>query len=385
MIRDAFFQTGGNVPVVSLAIRPPVVAGCNRQIRNGRHGGPRPKAPADLQSDRTAPSTAYRQYRAHHCAVAGRLGAHRHFGHGIWRTTHRAGTHGSMVAVPHAGGRHPNLRGETATATYLFGGQEFRFQITIRLDQEPAEFGALCENSAVPAGFDLSCAADCSESCLPNATSLRCMRRDRCSTYGSRGCRAACRPAGIVSTTHWQQAFLTAPIWRFWLGADICGTTVTGALMSSLDGVGRYYPLTVFAIADPTAPIPPPDIDAQDAWFTDAEQFLLSTLDRDISYETTTAALDSLAQPACQAAPPLADGMELVKDGIVAAPAGERSFLDLCGSLRAANHGSVYAAASFWWTLGGGDYQPIGLCCRRMPDPFLFTSMLTGQFKSAAA
>ena len=48
----------------------------------------------------------------------------------------------------------------------------------------------------------------------------------------------------------WQQAYLTAPIWRFWLGADICGVTVVGALMSSLDGIGRYYPLTVFAVAD---------------------------------------------------------------------------------------------------------------------------------------
>ena len=218
-------------------------------------------------------------------------------------------------------------------------------------------------------------------------------KRDFIALYAPRPLLAVWEPwmQGSLSASRdslddaWQQAFLTAPIWRFWLGAEICGTTVTGALMSSLDGVGRYYPLTVFAIADPAAPIPPPDIDAQDAWFTDAEQFLLSTLDRDISYETTTAALDSLAQPACQAAPPLADGMELVKDGIVAAPAGERSFLDLCGSLRAANHSSVYAAASFWWTLGGGDYQPIGLCCRRMPDPFLFTSMLTGQFKSAAA
>jgi len=46
----------------------------------------------------------------------------------------------------------------------------------------------------------------------------------------------------------WQQAFLTAPVWRFWLGAAICGTTVAGAIMPSLDGVGRYYPLTLHAV-----------------------------------------------------------------------------------------------------------------------------------------
>jgi type VI secretion system protein ImpM len=45
----------------------------------------------------------------------------------------------------------------------------------------------------------------------------------------------------------WQEAFLTAPIWRFWLGADICGNSVIGAFISSLDGVGRYFPLTLNA------------------------------------------------------------------------------------------------------------------------------------------
>src|SRR5262245_58691620 len=58
----------------------------------------------------------------------------------------------------------------------------------------------------------------------------------------------------------WQDAFLTAPIWRFWLGSDICGSTVIGAIMPSLDGVGRYYPLTLFAVADAGAPIVPPDL-----------------------------------------------------------------------------------------------------------------------------
>ena len=33
---------------------------------------------------------------------------------------------------------------------------------------------------------------------------------------------------GISASRHelgddWQQAFLTAPIWRFWLGAELCG------------------------------------------------------------------------------------------------------------------------------------------------------------------
>jgi type VI secretion system protein ImpM len=183
---------------------------------------------------------------------------------------------------------------------------------------------------------------------------------------------------------NWQQAYLTAPIWRFWLGSDICGATVLGALMSSLDGVGRYYPLTMFAVADEDAPIPPPDIDAQDGWFAETEAFLLSTLDRNLSYDATMAALDRFAPPASQSIHSTADMLPFIKAGTVAAPAGDLSFSALCSLFRTVNHGSVYAAASFWWTLGGGDYKPTGLSCRGMPDPFLYTDMLTGRFKTAS-
>jgi type VI secretion system protein ImpM len=178
----------------------------------------------------------------------------------------------------------------------------------------------------------------------------------------------------------WQQAFLTAPIWRFWLGADICETTVAGAFMSSLDGVGRYYPLTIFACGESGAAIPPPDLEAQDEWYEAAENFLLSTLEKGIVYKTITGSLDQLAPPASGGSEGLPQGMMQLKDGVVVAPAAGHSFLDVCGSLRAANHAGAYAAASFWWTAGGGDYPPLALSCRGMADPLLFAKMLTGRF-----
>jgi type VI secretion system protein ImpM len=181
----------------------------------------------------------------------------------------------------------------------------------------------------------------------------------------------------------WQEAFLTAPIWRFWLGADLCRTPVAGALMSSMDGVGRYHPLTIFAVADPGAPVPPPDIDAQDGWFNTAEEFLLATLDKDRPYDTITAALDQLAPPANQASQAPADGLLQVRAGTWGSATAGREFVDVFGDLRVANHGNTYAAASFWWTLGGGEYAPYALCCHGLPDPFLFSTMLTGRFNPA--
>ena len=68
--------------------------------------------------------------------------------------------------------------------------------------------------------------------------------------------------------------------------------------MSSLDGIGRYYPLTLFACATPGNAIAPPDIDAHDQWFTAVEDFLLSTLDNKVAFERITDALEQLAAPA---------------------------------------------------------------------------------------
>jgi type VI secretion system protein ImpM len=178
----------------------------------------------------------------------------------------------------------------------------------------------------------------------------------------------------------WQQAFLAAPIWRFWLGAEICGATVLGAFMSSLDGMGRYYPLTLFAYAEPGVAIPPPDIEAQDGWFAAAEDFLLSTLDKDVAYEAIAGALDRLSAPDHSTIDAAPTGMSAIATGAVAAPLGEGSFSQLFASLRAANHASAYAAASFWWTMGGDGFEPLGFCCRRMPDPSLQAGMLTGHF-----
>lgn len=48
----------------------------------------------------------------------------------------------------------------------------------------------------------------------------------------------------------WRDAFLSAPIWRFWLGAQVAPSTTAGALMPSVDGVGRYFPLSVIAASD---------------------------------------------------------------------------------------------------------------------------------------
>jgi type VI secretion system protein ImpM len=195
--------------------------------------------------------------------------------------------------------------------------------------------------------------------------------------------------AGLSASRHqlgpgWQQAFLTAPVWRFWLGAAICGTTVTGAIMPSLDGVGRYYPLTLHAATGEGVALPPPNIDSQDEWFRQAETFLLSTLDRAATFEQISDALDRLAVPRLQET--VADGPPITLLG--AAAMGKPSTVDaFAGSFAAlcVANPQVYAAASFWWTAGGEGFPPMTLCCRGLPDPFHYSMLLTGDLGLAAS
>jgi type VI secretion system protein ImpM len=63
----------------------------------------------------------------------------------------------------------------------------------------------------------------------------------------------------------------------------------------------------------------------------------------------------------------------------------ERRFTDVFASLRHADYDNVYAGTTFWWTDGGEDFKPMALSVKRMPDPFLFAGMLTGQLATVAA
>jgi len=182
----------------------------------------------------------------------------------------------------------------------------------------------------------------------------------------------------------WQQVFLTTPVWRFWLGAAICGSTVAGAIMPSLDGVGRYYPLTLHAVGDTGAPIVPPDIDAQDEWFNVGENFLLSTLDRDTAFEDISSALDRLPVPRIQVRDEHEKSIIPLGEGMVGMISAADGFSASLSSLRAASP-EVYAAASFWWTSGGGDFPPLVLSCRGLPDPYRYSTLLSGNLAEIAA
>lgn len=178
----------------------------------------------------------------------------------------------------------------------------------------------------------------------------------------------------------WQEAFLNAPIWRFWLGSAFCGHTVAGAFMPSVDGVGRYFPLTVFAIAGPGAAIPPPELDPQEAWFARLEDFLLQALEAEASFETVSQRLAGLPVPNdALLAPPPAEMVRL-SDGTIITALDSSGFPERLAALRVEDHARAYGHAACFWTVGGANFEPLALVGQALPDPYLFSGLLTGRF-----
>ena len=182
----------------------------------------------------------------------------------------------------------------------------------------------------------------------------------------------------------WQNAFLTSPIWRFWLGADLCGMPVAGAFMPSMDGVGRYSPLAFLALAEAGDYLPPPEVNACDDWFGGIEDYLLSTLDPAQSFEQTTEALNSFAPPSIALPSPPPQILSLPDRGCLLARGGD-GFGDLFKLTRSADPMKASAGMTYWWTSGGEGFPATTLASLRMPDPYVFASMLTGKFDALIA
>ena len=88
-------------------------------------------------------------------------------------------------------------QGDWIVASFIVGGRELQYQFgggSVRIRSRCRR----CGSFAARAESETACAAACSESCRPSATSSPSGRRASFSTSGSRGCRAASRRAGTA-------------------------------------------------------------------------------------------------------------------------------------------------------------------------------------------
>ena len=173
----------------------------------------------------------------------------------------------------------------------------------------------------------------------------------------------------------WQDIFLGMPIWRFWCGAEAYGAPVTGALMPSVDGIGRYFPLTLCASPADGMHLLPPPLPALDGWMDDAEHFLLHMLDDQPSGEPASL-LEHMKSP------PMTDRlMRPAQQGQVLSWTEESG--QLAGAfqtLKIMNDDMLHSCRSYWWTNGGAAHKARLVVMRGRADSHFLTAMMTGSF-----
>jgi len=183
----------------------------------------------------------------------------------------------------------------------------------------------------------------------------------------------------VALGAQWQDIFLRAPIWRFWLGTEICGRPVMGSFMPSVDGVGRFFPLTAFACGEAGGAFPAPQDDPQTEWFAEVEAMLLDTLDEDAVYDRILEILGNLPAPASPPAAVAATVRDFFSATLATADTAD-SLGAAFASLLAERERRQQAAACFFWTIGGEGFPPAALLSTGLPDPNILTTFLSGQF-----
>jgi len=95
----------------------------------------------------------------------------------------------------------------------------------------------------------------------------------------------------------WEEAYMTMPVWRFRLtpeGADgSLKDAVAGALMPSVDRVGRAFPLTLVAGFAPNKG----EAEAEVGWYDKAENLLRGMLSEEADFGAFQQAVDRLEDP----------------------------------------------------------------------------------------
>lgn len=188
----------------------------------------------------------------------------------------------------------------------------------------------------------------------------------------------------------WLDLYLTAPMWRFFAHRGVLGDQpVAGVVFPSVDRVGRYFPLTVFATL-PADAVGLVVADQCASWFERVEDLVLAQLEdesRDVEeFEESLAAtgaklvagLGDVARSPWSTGFPDASGEGLT---CLHVPLGDRldvgpaalAWLDqmLVGST---------GAPVYWWSSGSTAVRPCWLVTRGLPEPGAFGSMLTGDW-----
>ena len=171
--------------------------------------------------------------------------------------------------------------------------------------------------------------------------------------------------------------YLVMPTWRFWIGSACCGHAALGALVPSVDGIGRHFPLAILAVAPEGRRFEHPLIDPAHPVFEAIEARLLTALGAETGAPFDAAAIAAgLEPPQLQ---PIATGTG--GPGDVVEPSDEVGSTALDAFLQGAcreDHRRLAAGMSYFWTAGHGGQRPALFARSGLPAPADFTAMVRG-------
>ena len=176
----------------------------------------------------------------------------------------------------------------------------------------------------------------------------------------------------------WRECYCTSPIWRFALGAGLCGPVpYAGILMPSVDRVGRYYPLVIAVPLGAAQSLFGLPVTAG-AWFQRAEQLALAGLDLDRldvdDFSRKVAALSAPPVPTATAGAaadnswyyPLPDPLDF---GSIAPALADELLRRL------------FPQISLWWTEGSERIARCLLICDGLPPVSGFVALMAGEWR----
>ena len=181
---------------------------------------------------------------------------------------------------------------------------------------------------------------------------------------------------------HWLQYFLNCPIWHFVLSANVVGTSPwCGAMMPSVDAVGRYYPITI-ACRLPLTTNPLSLASCAQVWFQKVEHHLLQLLDDDFSD------LSHWDQQLITELNPIPNASKQFQPQHTAF--GEAWQLGLCEGLNAALWPEVLDALllqrlgnySLWWAQATESNNANVLFAHALPSPTQFCGLIHGDWQA---
>ncbi len=183
----------------------------------------------------------------------------------------------------------------------------------------------------------------------------------------------------------WLDLYLTSPIWRFALMPGICGGSIwAGILMSSVDKVGRYFPLTIAVRLDPHPEATAAVFSAHD-WYASLERLSLAMLNIDASLEDLERSLSENPFPSSQANLSNSDAQELAtwwQTGSATPKTLQLPMLNSLTDLLDAMGRDLLTATGFgkslWWTsMAESDVAQLH-CFSGLPPEDYFAILLEG-------